>query len=214
MRVRKIMKKKTVVTIVSLCTSLLVFVGLVFCGIKTFPELLLTDEQKAELREQRLLEEEAAYFETPVFEEAIEDTFIDTEESQEVSFFSLEESSFDVAPASFIDETSFVEEATTEYTVFESEEIITEDIVEEIVVEETVIEEVVSESYPHETHGLFIKEEVTEEVPQTEPMLIKETTSQRNTSPSNIEINSSLLVISACEILSFLLIRRKKHLFR
>lgn len=223
------MKKRNII-IISLSTISLVFAGLVYLAVTTFPELI--EEVKIESEEEYV---EEIFTDAPVQAELLPE--INEEPAETFAFF--EENYFE-----FDEEISYtpVENVVVEVnepTIIEVEEIKVEPIIEEVVVEECQLDldsvissEPLSEEYFDEEPCLisdidddFVMTitptyiEAVEVMDEEEPLLIKE---EKREVLDMVEVNNdtaimntTIIAIGISEVLAYILIKRKRrHHFR
>ena len=206
------MKKKVIIPIVVGSISLL-FGGLIYLGISAFPELLLSEEQlKAQEAEKTAFINRAVVNEEPsegavvIFSDAASDVV----DNYIPSVAYEAEASYTVAKV----ETSNT--ASKKIDFFESHPLFHEEsnleslangaLIVEQKEEPVIITEHINHSYTESIEG-----NVRQEVIKTKKARVSKNKSTRS---NEAIVEASLLVIGAVDVLSMILIKRKKHLFR
>lgn len=206
------MKKKVIIPIVVGSISLL-FGGLIYLGISAFPELLLSEEQlKAQEVERTAFINRAVVNEEPsegavvIFSDAASDVV----DNYIPSVAYEAEASYTVAKV----ETSNT--ASKKIDFFESHPLFHEEsnleslangaLIVEQKEEPVIITEHINHSYTESIEG-----NVRQEVIKTKKARVSKNKSTRS---NEAIVEASLLVIGAVDVLSMILIKRKKHLFR
>ena len=206
------MKKKVIIPIVVGSISLL-FGGLIYLGISAFPELLLSEEQlKAQEVERTAFINRAVVNEEPsegavvIFSDAASDVV----DNYIPSVAYEAEASYTVAKV----ETSNT--ASKKIDFFESHPLFHEEsnleslangaLIVEQKEEPVIITEHINHSYTESIEG-----NVRQEVIKTKKARVNKNKSTRS---NEAIVEASLLVIGAVDVLSMILIKRKKHLFR
>lgn len=206
------MKKKVIIPIVVGSISLL-FGGLIYLGISAFPELLLSEEQlKAQEVERAAFINRAVVNEEPsegavvIFSDAASDVV----DNYIPSVAYEAEASYTVAKV----ETSNT--ASKKIDFFESHPLFHEEsnleslangaLIVEQKEEPVIITEHINHSYTESIEG-----NVRQEVIKTKKARVSKNKSTRS---NEAIVEASLLVIGAVDVLSMILIKRKKHLFR
>ena len=206
------MKKKVIIPIVVGSISLL-FGGLIYLGISAFPELLLSEEQlKAQEAERTAFINRAVVNEEPsegavvIFSDAASDVV----DNYIPSVAYEAEASYTVAKV----ETSNT--ASKKIDFFESHPLFHEEsnleslangaLIVEQKEEPVIITEHINHSYTESIEG-----NVRQEVIKTKKARVSKNKSTRS---NEAIVEASLLVIGAVDVLSMILIKRKKHLFR
>ena len=206
------MKKKVIIPIVVGSISLL-FGGLIYLGISAFPELLLSEEQlKAQEAERTAFINRAVVNEEPsegavvIFSDAASDVV----DNYIPSVAYEAEASYTVAKV----ETSNT--ASKKIDFFESHPLFHEEsnleslangaLIVEQKEEPVIITEHINHSYTESIEG-----NVRHEVIKTKKARVSKNKSTRS---NEAIVEASLLVIGAVDVLSMILIKRKKHLFR
>lgn len=206
------MKKKVIFPIVVGSISLL-FGGLIYLGISAFPELLLSEEQlKAQEVERTAFINRAVVNEEPsegavvIFSDAASDVV----DNYIPSVAYEAEASYTVAKV----ETSNT--ASKKIDFFESHPLFHEEsnleslangaLIVEQKEEPVIITEHINHSYTESIEG-----NVRQEVIKTKKARVSKNKSTRS---NEAIVEASLLVIGAVDVLSMILIKRKKHLFR
>ena len=206
------MKKKVIIPIVVGSISLL-FGGLIYLGISAFPELLLSEEQlKAQEVERTAFINRAVVNEEPsegavvIFSDAASDVV----DNYIPSVAYEAEASYTVAKV----ETSNT--ASKKIDFFESHPLFHEEsnleslangaLIVEQKEEPIIVNEHINHSYTESIEG-----NVRQEVIKTKKARVSKNKSTRS---NEAIVEASLLVIGAVDVLSMILIKRKKHLFR
>ena len=206
------MKKKVIIPIVVGSISLL-FGGLIYLGISAFPELLLSEEQlKAQEVERTAFINRAVVNEEPsegavvIFSDAASDVV----DNYIPSVAYEAEASYTVAKV----ETSNTSSKKIDF--FESHPLFHEEsnleslangaLIVEQKEEPVIITEHINHSYTESIEG-----NVRQEVIKTKKARVSKNKSTRS---NEAIVEASLLVIGAVDVLSMILIKRKKHLFR
>ena len=202
---KKSSKKKLVPFIVAGCVAL-VFGGLIYLGISAFPELLMSEEE--------LLAQEAsgaiANGHRLVIEEAIEEEpqgFTDGLAANDAVV--LDNVEFVYSPASISHETNIVSETknnrSKDYFVLDIQPVSHEDAV-------PAITSINDSSNEHISYSSHYESDIT----PTNTVKTKKVRANKNQTTRSNEavVETSLLVIGAVDLLSMILIKRKKHLFR
>ena len=206
------MKKKVIIPIVVGSISLL-FGGLIYLGISAFPELLLSEEQlKAQEAERVAFINRAVVNEEPsegavvIFSDAASDVV----DNYIPSVAYEAEASYTVAKV----ETSNT--ASKKIDFFESHPLFHEEsnleslangaLIVEQKEEPVIITEHINHSYTESIEG-----NVRQEAIKTKKARVSKNKSTRS---NEAIVEASLLVIGAVDVLSMILIKRKKHLFR
>lgn len=207
------MKKKVIIPIVvgSIC---LLFGGLIYLGVSAFPELLLSEEQlKAQEVERTAFINRAVVNEEPsegavvIFSDAasdVVDNYIPSVAYEaEASYTVAKVETSNTASSKKIDffeshplfhEESNLESLANGALIFEQKE------------EPVIITEHINHSYTESIEG-----NVRQEVIKTKKARVSKNKSTRS---NEAIVEASLLVIGAVDVLSMILIKRKKHLFR
>ena len=206
------MKKKVIIPIVVGSISLL-FGGLIYLGISAFPELLLSEEQlKAQEAERVAFINRAVVNEEPSEGAVVifSDTASDVVDNYIPSVAYEAEASYTVAKV----ETSNT--ASKKIDFFESHPLFHEEsnleslangaLIVEQKEEPVIITEHINHSYTESIEG-----NVRQEVIKTKKARVSKNKSTRS---NEAIVEASLLVIGAVDVLSMILIKRKKHLFR
>ena len=206
------MKKKVIIPIVVGSISLL-FGGLIYLGISAFPELLLSEEQlKAQEAERVAFINRAVVNEEPSEGAVVifSDTASDVVDNYIPSVAYEAEASYTVAKV----ETSNT--ASKKIDFFESHPLFHEEsnleslangaLIVEQKEEPVIITEHINHSYTESVEG-----NVHQEVIKTKKARVSKNKSTRS---NEAIVEASLLVIGAVDVLSMILIKRKKHLFR
>ena len=206
------MKKKFVVAIV-LSTVGLLFGGLLYVGISSFPELLQSEKAIKAEEERATLNNHVVNIEE------------DNEESSAVfDSVSYVSSSIGDSESSYVESnvsvtsTASVEKHTRELILLEFQPIEYEDICLDYTIKDTFvaepIESVVEEpvvSNEHVSYSSFEKDDVQLETIKVKKNIVNKNQSVRS---NQAVVETSLLVIGAVDIFSMILIHRRKHLFR
>lgn len=206
------MKKKVIIPIVVGSISLL-FGGLIYLGISAFPELLLSEEQlKAQEVERTAFINRAVVNEEPsegavvIFSDAASDVV----DNYIPSVAYEAEASYTVAKVEASNTASkkidFFESHPLFHEESNLESLANGALIVEQKEESVIITEHINHSYTESIEG-NVRQEVIK---------IKKARASKNKSTRSNEaiVEASLLVIGAVDVLSMILIKRKKHLFR
>ena len=221
--------KKRYVAIISICTASLLFGGLVYCGISAFPELLKPEEEEAPKEEQRLLVgivDTYHHYETQAKEEQNITLFVGGSSNNDhahhdkgVSFSFFDADKVTIIEAKDTGKNSIRKESIARDEV--SFAIVNAPVVEvapaseKVTHSETKVTETKVTPY---TYQNSIRNETPRKVTyvnkeQKEEALNVEVTETKTTHKEFLEC--SLLVVGAVEILSFILVKRRKfRMFR
>ena len=206
------MKKKFVVAIV-LSTVGLLFGGLLYVGISSFPELLQSEKAIKAEEERATLNNHVVNIE----EDNEESSAVFDNVSYVPSSIGDSESSYVESNVS-VTSTASVEKHTRELILLEFQPIEYEDICLDYTIKDTFvaepIESVVEEpvvSNEHVSYSSFEKDDVQLETIKVKKNIVNKNQSVRS---NQAVVETSLLVIGAVDIFSMILIHRRKHLFR
>ena len=209
------MKKKFIVAIV-LSTVGLLFGGLIYVGVSSFPELLKSEKAiKAE--------EERATFNNHVvnIEEVVEEPEVIFDSVSSVSSLATDNESHYVEASTSVKSASTIDAHDKELILIEFQPIewcetslLDSDIRHTFISEP--IETIVEEPVVTNEHVSYSSIEKADEGVQLETLKVKKNKVNKNQSVRSNQavVETSLLVIGAVDILSVILIRRRKHLFR
>ena len=218
------MKKKVIVPIV-LSSITLLLGGLIYLGISSFPELLESEDSiKAKEANAPVLIDDTIIFEEEKFAapEVVEATssssgaseYVPSSMSGDVTYVDAPSSSYEGRASVSTSKSSSKELAFSDsHPLFHIESGI-ESVLGDFVVtpSETVVDQPVI-SYDHVSNSYTdkVEETVNPEVSKTKKTRVNKNKSIRS---NEALIETSLLVIGAIDILSMVLIYRRKHLFR
>ena len=208
--------KKKLPLIIGLSSAVILLGGLVFVGISSFPDLLKSDEELAEAKEtspvnnNRLVVEEEPLFESePVIVSGVSGNYAPASyNDNDVEFISVSansETSVNVSSSSkksnhiieehpvFHEEVRFDDFAVTQATSIVNEPV------------------VANENGNLISHVETKEDNVSHQISATKKAVVNKNRSVRS---NEAVVETSLLVVGAVDLLSVVLIKRKKHLFR